>query len=182
MQFCHIYEYDTANYPTAMDMSDLLRSGILLAVSSLDLLVHSLYRAEVVYRLQNSIPIDFLEIPYNCLISDPIIKIQSVDTSIKSSHSFKSFVAPDKIAEILRHFVADPWTSIAVDIGEDKKDTKSRLRQIIDWRNRIAHEADINPNYGGIDLWPISKLDTESSIKFIEKIGTSIVKTVELSH
>ena len=57
-QFCSVYEYDIANYPSAMDFSDMLRSAVMLSISSLDLLVHSVYKTEVIYRLQNSISIN----------------------------------------------------------------------------------------------------------------------------
>ena len=97
---------------------------------------------------------------------------------IGSVHSYKSFIAPDKIAEVLCHFLDSPWSAIASKMGEKESDIKSRLKELVRWRNRIAHEADINPTLGGIDLWPIFEQDVREAIEFLGSLGQSIADVI----
>ena len=43
------------------------------------------------------------------------------------------------------------------------------MNLIVDRRNKIAHEADMDPSYPGI-RWPIDEVMIENAIGFIEEI------------
>jgi len=54
------------------------------------------------------------------------------------------------------------------------KDIKQELSIIVDRRNKIAHEADINPAYNLGDRWEINEEDVNDAVDFIEQVVESI--------
>lgn len=40
------------------------------------------------------------------------------------------------------------------------------------------HEADVNPNYGGVELWPIYSEDVAESVRFLRELGEAISRAV----
>jgi predicted transcriptional regulator len=99
-----IFEYLEKISPAALNCDDILRSSLVLAVSSFDLFVHDIFRLEVAYRLSTKREISSLRVPFNVLISSEQTRIDMIDMCIKKENSYKSFVAPDKLAECLRVF------------------------------------------------------------------------------
>ena len=65
--------------------------------------------------------------------------------------------------------VADPDPLCTNDLrrNEDVKATKAQLCAIVDRRNKIAHEADLDPGNPG-ERWPIDRPLVEEAIDFIE--------------
>ncbi len=177
-KLCQLYAYSLTQYPAALDLTDVLRAAVMLAVGALDLLVHDTYRTEVFYRLEQRVAINGLKVPFNVLISDDIGRYAAMEADLKASHSYRSFVAPDKIAEVICHFVSQSWSSISLQIEEPEQQVKRRLAEIVKWRNRIAHESDVNPQLGGVDLWAIQIDDVEESIAFLRQLGAAIVAVV----
>lgn len=174
----HLYSYIVQTSPAALDCSDILRSSVVLAVSSFDLLVHDLYRLEVIHRLTSLQPLPSLRVPYNAVLSNDAERATLVDENIRLENSFKSFVAPDKLADCLRPLVGSIWDKVSVIRGRCIADEKAALKSVVDLRNRIAHEADVNPALGGIDLWPIYQSDVESSVTFLRGFGNAVARVV----
>lgn len=169
-----VFGYADKNFPAALDCSDILRSSIVLSISCLDLLVHSIVKKEILYRFSNGISINRLTVPYNLFVAQPTEVVTLLENHLVEANGYKSFVAPAKISEILGTFVSDPWHEISLEFGQNQADIKLKLKSIVDWRNRIAHEQDINPQLGGIELWPISPVDVADAIDFVEQLGVSI--------
>lgn len=69
------------------------------------------------------------------------------------------------------------WRGVASRLGSNEVLIKEQLRLIVERRNKVAHEADIDPSFPGA-RWPISIEDTLSSINFIEQIGQAIFDEV----
>jgi hypothetical protein len=96
------------------------------------------------------------------------------ENEIRDKHSYLSFQHPNKIADAIRLFFPDPlWPKVGDKLSMQAKEVKTRLTLIIDRRNKIAHEADMDPSYPGL-RWPISKIDISNTIDFIENICESI--------
>ncbi|WP_363448180.1 hypothetical protein [Klebsiella pneumoniae] len=112
-------------------------------------------------------------------ISDATDRVNAAEIQIRKVNSFKAFVDPSKLAEMLACYCDKPWDKIADAYNatkdeQDKKtaaDLKDRLKNIWKRRNQIAHEADVNPAMAGISLWPITKEDTELTVGFIKELG-----------
>jgi len=119
-----------------------------------------------------------LYVPFKVSITDPSDVESIIENHIRETNSYKSFVDPGKFAEAMGCFVDSPWEQIAAELEQDPKMLKQRVRAIYRWRNRIAHEADINPVFAGVELWPISKEDVVDAIDDLEKIGVASMKVM----
>jgi len=174
-----IHRYLKGAAPVAMDCDDILRSSVVLAVSSFDLFAHDLYRTEFLYRFVSKRPSVTLKIPFNAGFLEGAAQAAAIDEHIRLDNSYKSFVAPDKLAECLRPLVEKPWDKISEIVGIPSAPCKARLKSIVDLRNRIAHEGDVNPAFGGLDLWPIYAEDVEASIFFLRNLGIAVARVVD---
>ena len=64
---------------------------------------------------------------------------------------------------------------MAAQLNLDVRAVKTQLRAIIDRRNQIVHEADLDPSYPGtITRWPISPADVTSTLEFIRDVCEAI--------
>ncbi|MCH8490272.1 MAG: hypothetical protein LAT81_10150 [Oceanicaulis sp.] len=160
---------------------DALRAGWIQAVSSFDFFMHEVSAVELRHRLENQVPIR------NVLVSIDTVRavidqqrIDLVEDSFRKSNSYKSFVDPQNVGELLGCFVESGWDKIA-DVfelnykeGLDSGELKRSIKRIWIRRNKIAHEADINPSMAGVSLWPLSRDDLDFTITRIERVGKSV--------
>jgi hypothetical protein len=103
-----------------------------------------------------------------------------LEDEIRQRHSYKSFQQPNAIADAVR-LICDKklWEEVSINMGrlaKDAKDIKQQLSRIVDRRNKIAHEADIDPSYPIGDRWPIDELLVNEAVDFIEQVVESIHK------
>jgi hypothetical protein len=214
----------------ALDVSDMLRAALVLAVSALDYYVHEVVtlgmleihrgtRSEprpsanttqsafsrfqvslggarqdrltaidiaswLEAEIQQSQGDEFLQQSYS--VSDLISTISSsilsrlnntswLENEIRERLGYQSFQQADKIAEAIR-YISDKklWDEVATKINKSAKDIKQQLNSIVDRRNKIAHEADIDPTYNIGNRWNINELDVSDAVDFIEQIVESI--------
>jgi hypothetical protein len=159
----------------AIDLSDLYRSQIVLAVSALDHFVHEHVLSEMIeiYRGNKSPTNHFLQfkIPISNIYNTSLTASEAtIRSSIRERHSWLSFQYPDKISDAIRLIsTASVWEEIGRRINMNTKDVKNQLKIIIDRRNKIAHEADMDPTNPGAK-WPISSSDVDDSINFISRV------------
>lgn len=160
---------------TAVDISDLYRSQIVLVVSALDHFIHEYVMNGMIEAYNGNRPAtpSFLkfQLPlssiYNLATSPNSVVVKDI---IRERHSWVSFQDPDKIADAIRLISEKKvWEDIGLAMHTDAKEVKTRLKLIVDRRNKIAHEADMNPTYPGTK-WPISSIDIDESIDFIVKL------------
>lgn len=159
-----------------IDATDILRAQIVLTVSALDHYVHEITRLGMIEVFNG------LRQPTNAFrhfqvtIGAVIIGLETTGDSswfeqeIREKHSFLAFQYPDKIADAIRLFSpCELWPSVASKFGLSVQDVKIRLQLIVERRNKIAHEADLDPSYPGT-CWPITHSDAENAVKFIERL------------
>ena len=100
------------------------------------------------------------------------------ESDVRERHSFLSFQQPEKIADAIRLFSdVRLWQEVGRRMSMPEADVKARLKLIVDRRNKIAHEADIDPSYPGV-LWPITKHDVDGSLQYISKMCECIHSVV----
>jgi hypothetical protein len=105
--------------------------------------------------------------PERGVLAQPPCEISGLEAEIRDRHSFLTFQQPDKIADAIRLFTdVKLWQSVGTALGQDGSIIKSRLRLIVDRRNKIAHEADLDPSFPST-RWPISEADAAQSTQFI---------------
>lgn len=169
-----------------LDISDILRSQIVLAVSALDCYIHDLCEDAMLYIFKNKILLSDNNSFKNYLIkmetlhlianSDSINdKLFFLSKEIRKNNSYKSFQDPKKIAEALGYIgVRSIWVKVGAKINLQSADIQKQLSLIVERRNQIAHESDINPTLGIGEKYSIDTQMVISTIEFINKIVKAI--------
>jgi hypothetical protein len=172
--------YASINLQTTpiLDLSDILRAQYVMLVSALDHFIHELVRFGMleIYNENRRATKEFKEFIFstdkNILFSKAIMEEKSdiwLNHQIRHRNGFKSFQEADKIKEAMLLIIeVDIWKEVASILGEDVRQIKRRLNLIIDRRNQISHEADIEPTYQ--ELRTIYIDDVKDSILFIESL------------
>lgn len=167
---------------SAIDVSDIWRAQVVLVVSALDYFVHELTRMGMVEcakgartktdaYLRFEMPLSATE---SAIAGSP--HATCVGDTVREKHSWQSFQDPDKLADAIR--LMSPvklWEEVGRELGLPPKDVKTRLKLIVERRNKIAHEADQDPINPGF-RWPIDALMTNDTVDFIENVADAIYK------
>lgn len=177
-----LYESFSKQVTAAVDLTDLLRAVIVLGVSALDHYIHELARLGMLecWTGTRSTTDAFSRFPLPIstasALSNSATAIQILDTEIRSKHGFVSFQHPDKIAEAVRLFSeVKLWDEVGKELGQSAKDVKNALILIVDRRNKIAHEADVDPSYPG-QRWPIDSALVSQTLDTLERVARGIFK------
>jgi hypothetical protein len=175
-----LYVSFSGTVTSIVDLSDLLRAEIVLIVSALDHFVHELTRLGMmeIWRGTRATTPAYLRYRVSMDIATQLVAATGLDyhleTEIRIQHSFLAFQQPERIAEAVRLFSSiELWNEVGSTLREGSKNVTSQLKLIVDRRNKIAHEADVDPSYPG-QRWPIDRKDAEDALAFIEKIGEAI--------
>ena len=98
-----------------------------------------------------------------------------MEDEIRERLGYQSFQQPKKIAEAIR-YISDKnlWDEVANKISRRPEDIKQQLNSIVDRRNKIAHEADIDPTFNIGNRWNIDEVLVGDAVNFIEQIVESI--------
>lgn len=164
---------------SAVDSSDLLRAQIVLTVSALDFYVHELTLLGMLEVYTGKRPSTQAFENYRVSVGAMLTGSSSGGTAwfedeVRNRHSFLSFQQPDKIADAIRLFSdVRLWQSVAGSLGQTESAVKTNLRLIVDRRNKIAHEADLDPSYPGA-RWPIAEADATQCREFVKTLVQGI--------
>jgi hypothetical protein len=175
-----LYKALLALTTAAVDSSDILRSQIVLSVSALDYYVHEITVLGMVEVFERRRPPTDAYLKYRVALGSWATSGTLPSGSswfaaeVRERHSYLSFQQPDKIADAIR--LISPirlWRAVATHFATDEEAIKSQLRLIVERRNKIAHEADIDPSYPG-QRWPISENDVERTVLFLRSLCDAI--------
>jgi len=181
---------------SALDVSDILRAALVLTVSALDYYIHEVVTLGMleIYRGQRSEPsptpnssqsaFSRFKVSLNGARQERLIAI-SIGSWLENEiqQNYGSFFEPDKIAEAIRLISAKKlWEEVASKLNKPAKDIKSQLSIIVDRRNKIAHEADIDPSYGIGSRWNIDENLVNDAVTFIEQLVENIHQVLEDIH
>jgi hypothetical protein len=167
----------------AFDVADLYRAAWVQAVSALDHWVHrELYDRALGYALNvgEERPPQFfkLRIPMQMFEDVHHHRKRTLEEAfaehLRDHFGYQSFQAPEKIKQALAHVTAEPlWQSV-----EKKLDSAvTHLKEIVNRRNRIAHEADRDPDDGTRRL-SISADDVTRTIDQVQQIAAAIAEVL----
>ena len=167
-----------------LEVSDILRSQMVLAVSALDHFVHETVRLGMVEASKNVRPKTDAYLRFQM----PIAAVESalnglphenwVGDTVRERHSWQSFQDPEKLADAVR--LISPvklWEAVGKELGMSAQDVKTQIKVIVDRRNKIAHEADMDPANPGF-RWPITAPLVNGAIDFINRVVEGIYKVV----
>ncbi len=219
-----------AQATSALDVSDMLRAALVLAVSAVDYYVHEVVTLGIleIHRGNRSEPTpsanttqsafsrfqvslggarqdrltaidiaswleaeiqqtqgyEFLQQSYTVSSLIPTISSRILDklnntswleSEIRERLGYQSFQQADKIADAIRYISNKKlWDEVALQMTKSVKDIKQQLNSIVDRRNKIAHEADIDPTFNIGSRWNIDELLVGDAVDFIEILVESI--------
>lgn len=173
------------NVPTSsiVDTSSILRSCIVLSVSAIDNLIHELTLIGMLEIFNGTRPATPRYSSFNVTLgfmnaitaTPPLVTFES---EIRKNLGWQTFQRPDKIKDAIAFFnPLQLWQQVAITMGDTEVNIKKQLNLIVDRRNMIAHEADIEPVFK--TKRPISDIDVTNTIDFIERLGTTIYNLVK---
>lgn len=179
-----------ADKVSPLDISDILRSQIVLAVSALDCYFHDLCEESMLHIFEHknfsannafknfTISMDTLhQIANTSVMSE---KSFFLSKEIKRKNSYRSFQEPKNISEALSYIgISKVWVKVGEIVGIESSELQSRLSLIISRRNQIAHESDINPTLGIGEKYAIDDKIVKKTIDFIKQIIDAIERVVE---
>jgi hypothetical protein len=163
----------------AVDATDVLRAQIVMAVSALDHYVHEvtlLGMLEVFTGVRPATPAYArFEVPVGTAVSGVANGGTAwFEAVVREKHGSLSFQHPDKVAAAIRLFSpCELWPTLALALGRSAEALKTQLRLIVDRRNMIAHEADLDPSYPGVH-WPISPAVASGVTDVVEEVCQAI--------
>lgn len=98
-----------------------------------------------------------------------------LEDEVRERLSYQSFQQPEKIADAIC-LISDKklWEEVAQKLGRSAKDVKQQLSAIVDRRNKIAHEADIDPTYNIGSRWNIDESLVSDAVNFVVQVVESI--------
>ena len=170
----------------ALDLSDILRAELVLAVSALDQFVHEITRLGMLeaYRGEREKTTRFLQ--FQVSVEAALRGISEnpsgewLNAEIRIRNGYRAFQNPDRIAEALRLVSDIPvWDEVARGMEMSPREVRVRLNLIVERRNRIAHETDVSPMlYEGLS--PIDRRLTADAVDFIERVGENIYAALAL--
>jgi RiboL-PSP-HEPN len=173
-----------ASTGSALDLTDILRAAIVSAVGAFDTFIHETTRIGMVEIYQNARPKTDAFGRFPISMQNVLLVIATpgdtkwLEAEIRSQHGWLSFQQPDKVADAIRHFCGkELWNEVGNRLAIDPKSAKNRLALIVDRRNKIAHEADMDPTSPG-SRWPIDELLVQDVIDGLEQIGDAIFHIV----
>lgn len=164
----------------AVDASDILRAQIVLGVSALDYYIHEITAIGMVEVFQGKRPHTPSFIKYRVSMQSMFSGSSSwFESDVRDRNSYLSFQQPEKIAEAIRFFSqVKLWQEVSALLATPEQDVKNRLKLIVERRNKIAHEADIDPSYPNA-RWPITQSDVDTSLSFLSKVCENIHTVVK---
>lgn len=189
-----IFRAMQAHTTVALDLSDLLRAALVMSVSALDHFIHETVRGGMLeaHRGERAKTPAFLRfrVTLQSVLETPLSPDPDLwlDGQIREQFGYQSFQRPDRIAEAVRHITeVSLWNEVARLLGTDSGAVRDRLTLIVQRRDKIAHEADIMPDFAGQTVYPILRSPindamADGAINFIEQVAEAIFSLVSLDQ
>ena len=167
---------------SALDLSEILRAELVLIVSAFDCYVHDAIKFGMLeifdgQRVNNrkfddfKIPMSYVQQIMNA--DNDLQKKQLIAVAIKKVNRKNSFQSPTNIENSLQLIsIKKIWALVKGEMGMESEDIKRQLGLIVNRRNIIAHEADINPITG--DKYEMLSVDIDEILAFMIKLTQAI--------
>ena len=147
-----IFKYMGSHNVEAFDITELLRAEFVLIVSALDYYIHEIVRKGLMDQIDESERCNAkkLYIPFPTVKT--ILRVDSeeerariLSEQIKEITSKYSYQAPHAIEKALGMIdIKKIWTLLSNILNKPGEDIRGTLSMIVNRRNKIAHEADID--------------------------------------
>ena len=174
----------------ALDLTDILRAALVMSVSALDHFIHEIVRLGMLeaYRAERVRTSAFLrfQVSLESIIeaTSGLVPETRLESQIRERHGYQTFQTPDQIADAIRLISnATLWNNVSVNLDVERRELTETLTLIVQRRNKIAHEADLMPDYAGQTAFsdlrsPIEPGMVDDVINFIKQVGEAIFDLV----
>lgn len=169
----------------ALDVAEILRSALVMSVSALDKFVHDAVRYELVQawlgRRARGVGFPKFKVPLD-RVDEAMALPRSVawlEEEVTTQHELLAFQHPDRITDAVRLVCCQPlWPTVAALLRIDVQDAKRHLLLVVDRRNKIVHEFDMDPTTPGA-RWPITYDMVEAAVELIAIYGDAIYQVID---
>ncbi len=179
-----IHSIFTTQLTQAVDLSDILRSQIVFAVSALDCFIHDLVRMGMseIFQKGENYPNSFQNYGISIQVVKRILDASTpnerkfyFEKEIRRLHGYRTFQSSENISQAMGFMgIKQLWKKIGNRLSIASDDVKRHLDLIVDRRNKIAHESDIDPALGIGEKYPIDPDMVGISIDFLEQLADTI--------
>jgi hypothetical protein len=174
----------------AICLDELLRAELVLAVGSLDCYVHDLVRIGMgaAFKAGQGEPNAYLNFGVSLDFVKKLLSLTSesdrltlFEQEIKRLHGFRTFQTADNISQALSFIgIRAIWDKVGNVLGMNSVDVRTQLNLIVDRRNRIAHESDVDPSLGVGNKYPIDFPLVAEAVGFLDTIAHAIHQTAQV--
>ncbi len=187
-----LHAYLEAHVTAALRTDEILRAEWAMRVSALDLYFHELAAQQMLAtfegrRAASSAFTRFrvsLE-TFNRLTGNPADASEAFDLEVRTQLGVLSFQDPDKIADAVRLCSdIELWNEVALLLGAaparkqaEAKALKMALSAVVNRRNKIVHEGDLQPG-APRTAWPVQRHDLLEVKTLIERVVRAIDRLV----
>ncbi|WP_143071548.1 HEPN domain-containing protein [Tranquillimonas rosea] len=178
---CAVFEYLDATVTVPIEYSDILRAQVVNIISALDTYVHNIVQLGVMNAFHGKSAATSALLNEKISVRDFLFVAGQVDSAeqvfsdfIKNKTGYQSFQSPDSISAALALVSAAPnkWKLIADEISLSRDTAISQLNLIVQRRNGIAHECDIDPISG--DKFPLTLSECRRTVDFVASVVDAI--------
>lgn len=185
-----LHAYIASNVSAVLQPDELLRAEWVARVSALDLFIHELVAQRMVEMFEgrrHPCP-GYLRFQVSSEVLDRVRNASNAsdssaafDFEVREKLNHRSFQEPEKIADGVRLCSnIELWNNIALELGANPanktmaaKSLKTDLSLVVQRRNKIAHEGDLQP-LAPREPWKIKQSDVAYVATLIEKIVRAI--------
>lgn len=142
------------NQVKAIDISEILRAQYVLLISAFDYYIHDVVREGMVKIFSgvnpendnyNNFTISLNVVRLILATDDTNVRRQLLDNEIRKINSKQSYQAPTSVEKALRLIaIKSIWSKVGAELSLSAEDVTKKLGLIVNRRNKIAHEADID--------------------------------------
>jgi hypothetical protein len=176
----------TKTIAAPLSYDDLLRSQIVYAVSAFDKLIHDLVRLGMVETFSGvrqataKYLAETVSIEMHAKLVAATMPPKEIifEQELFRKHKTLSFQDPEKVADALAYIWPEQhkWQKIALAMGVSQDYATKRLRLIVDRRNAIVHEADLDPV--SATKLPINAVESRDITDFLQSCALAIASLV----
>ncbi|MEN5020988.1 HEPN domain-containing protein [Pantoea agglomerans] len=185
------YSHASKNFTGAFKAEEILRAEWVARVSALDLFIHEIIAQNMLLIFQKnksaSSGYNKFTLPHRVVDSirdpnsTPTDAERFFDLEIRRQLGFQTYQHPKNIADGIKYISnIELWNSVALYNGATSKtmqtqagNVRNQLEAIVDRRNKIAHEGDMQPSVPRTP-WPINHGQLATVRDFINSLVISI--------
>jgi hypothetical protein len=172
----------------AINLDELLRAELVLAVSALDCYIHDILRIGMTrgFSASGGEPNAYMNFSVSLGFAKRLAASTTeperallVEEEIRRLHAFRTFQNADSISQALALIgMKGLWDTVGATLSMSSSEVRTRLDIVVDRRNRIAHESDIDPTMGLGTKYPIDYPMVHDAVEFVNSVVQAIQSSV----